>query len=201
MIFGLKLGNLIPALFFIINGYSYIFYALNGSSQLHYSAALQGVNMMLVGIFFLTRKDALVVSEESSETLSALVSTFTPGFFMAVKSTAAYALGYGLQTTGIFLSIAATMSLNRAFGILPANRGVKTTGLYRFMRHPLYVGYLLSFGGFILNNTVAINAAVFLVWLIATLHRTLAEERILLKDPDYAEYAKRVRWRFIPYVI
>ena len=31
---------------------------------------------------------------------------------------------------------------------MPANRGVVSTGLYRLVRHPIYLGYLITHAGF-----------------------------------------------------
>ncbi|UUZ47592.1 hypothetical protein LP420_31105 [Massilia sp. B-10] len=38
---------------------------------------------------------------------------------------------------------------------------VKTQGLYRLVRHPLYASYMISFSGYMLTNTSLRNVAVF----------------------------------------
>ena len=56
------------------------------------------------------------------------------------------------QLAGMLISITGLLSLNRSFGIVAANRGVKTTGMYRFVRHPIYAGYFLSMAAWLLQN-------------------------------------------------
>jgi protein-S-isoprenylcysteine O-methyltransferase Ste14 len=35
---------------------------------------------------------------------------------------------------------------------MPANRGVVSTGLYRLVRHPIYMGYLITHAAFVAAN-------------------------------------------------
>ncbi len=50
-----------------------------------------------------------------------------------------------LQLAALSFVIWGKISLGRSFAILPANRGViKRDGMYRFVRHPIYAGYLCT---------------------------------------------------------
>ena len=106
----------------------------------------------------------------------------------------------GLQIAGTLLSIAAVISLGRSFGVVAANRGVRTTGFYRFVRHPLYASYMVSFLGFVLGNLSVRNIVLIVVAFICQYLRAVAEERILGLDPEYQAYMAQVRYRFIPYI-
>ena len=53
--------------------------------------------------------------------------------------------------------IAGKLSLGRSFGLIPANRGVVSTGVYRFVRHPIYLGYLITHVGFVVANPTMWN--------------------------------------------
>ena len=73
------------------------------------------------------------------------------------------------------------------------------TGLYSFVRHPMYFGAsLLLLGGPLLLGSAwgtlcGLIAAVILGW------RSLLEEQLLQRElPGYAEYMQRVRWRLLP---
>ncbi|MEL0253295.1 MAG: isoprenylcysteine carboxylmethyltransferase family protein, partial [Novosphingobium sp.] len=89
------------------------------------------------------------------------------------------------------------MSLRRSFGVAPANRGIKTNGLYRFVRHPIYAGYLvLHIGLFILIPSVY-NLAVYAVAWAAQIMRIKAEEALLLQDPAYVAFKQRTRFRLM----
>lgn len=75
-------------------------------------------------------------------------------------------------------------------------------GPYRFVRHPIYTGYLFA----TLGSALAvgeIRGAIALVLVVAGIFRKMdVEERLLSKNfPDtYPEYSKRVR-KLIPFVL
>lgn len=106
--------------------------------------------------------------------------------------------GGAWQIAGIALQLFAKLSLGRSFGLLPANRGVVSTGAYRFVRHPIYAGYLLSEIGFLLANFSTRNLITIGVWMVLQIGRILLEERLLSDDADYRAYRARVRYRLIP---
>ena len=88
------------------------------------------------------------------------------------------------------------------------NRGIVTTGPYRWMRHPAYVAKNVSWwiGATPLLLTFAWTdpwrplPAILgtAAWSGIYVLRALTEERHLGSDPDYQAYRSRVRWRFIP---
>jgi protein-S-isoprenylcysteine O-methyltransferase Ste14 len=103
-----------------------------------------------------------------------------------------------LSALGLAIVVAAKISLGRSFGLMPANRGVVSSGLYRAVRHPIYFGYLISHIAFLLSNPTAWNAGVLVTADIALVLRSLCEERTLGRDPRYTEYCRMVRWRLLP---
>jgi len=104
------------------------------------------------------------------------------------------------QLIGQFTYVAALFSLNKSFGVVAANRGVKTGGMYRVMRHPFYAGLIVSNAAYVLQNMSVTNSAIFVTFVVLSIMRLVEEERLLRKDPDYAEYATRTRWRLLPFV-
>jgi protein-S-isoprenylcysteine O-methyltransferase Ste14 len=76
---------------------------------------------------------------------------------------------------------------------------VISTGLYSFVRHPMYLGnvfFVLSLP-FALGSYVALIPAV--LFLICFIPRILFEEKILVQKLDgYEEYMQKVRFRVIP---
>ena len=78
---------------------------------------------------------------------------------------------------------------------------VVSTGVYGFVRHPLYLGCLLMmFGAPLLVGSVAglLISALATVGLAA---RILGEEQMLQTElQGYADYERKVRYRLIPYV-
>ena len=106
-----------------------------------------------------------------------------------------------LITLGTAIALAAKLSLRRSFGLVPANRGVKVSGAYRFVRHPMYSGYVLNHIGIMLLAFSVWNVLVYATcWTLLYL-RVIEEERFLMGDQKYVDYAKTVRSRLIPGLI
>jgi protein-S-isoprenylcysteine O-methyltransferase Ste14 len=105
-----------------------------------------------------------------------------------------------LQAAGFILCLGGALSLNESFGIVAANRGIKSKGFYKFLRHPIYAGYFLEAGAYIAQNLTLSNIIVMVVWTLFQLRRIWVEEQFLSKDEAYREYKKKVRWRVLPFV-
>ncbi len=73
------------------------------------------------------------------------------------------------------------------------------TGPYAVVRHPGYLGSIMTWVGFALTSASAPTVvAVSALLGVAYRRRIHAEERLLLRDlPGYAEYAKRTA-RLLP---
>lgn len=107
-------------------------------------------------------------------------------------------VGAALQLLGIFWQLFAKASLRRSFGILPANRGVVSRGAYRFVRHPMYLGYFMTDMGFLLVNFGLQNLLVYSCQFALQVVRIVREEQLLSADDGYRSYKTRVRFRVIP---
>ena len=93
------------------------------------------------------------------------------------------------------------VSLGRSFGIVAANRGIRTGGPYRYVRHPLYSAYILTETGYLLENPSLRNWCLFGVVMAFQAVRIVEEERTLAEDPAYREYRRTVRSRVVPYLL
>jgi len=103
-----------------------------------------------------------------------------------------------LLLMGIFVQVHAKLVLARSFGCVPANRGLKFAGPYRYVRYPMYLGYLLSHVAFLLMNPTGWNLGVYVLCYALQVPRLLAEERLLREDAEYRDYMAAVRYRLIP---
>jgi protein-S-isoprenylcysteine O-methyltransferase Ste14 len=100
-----------------------------------------------------------------------------------------------LQIVGSAIWLWALVSLGRSFGIAPADRGLKTRGPYRFVRHPMYAGELLNSLGAVIAVASAQGVIVFSIWWLFQMLRILKEEPVIA---GYGEYRQVVRWRVLP---
>jgi protein-S-isoprenylcysteine O-methyltransferase Ste14 len=111
--------------------------------------------------------------------------------------------GVPLAAAGIFIRIAARLTLGRQFSgyvqTSPSHRLV-TTGVYRWVQHPLYVGYLLlliglaiSFGSGGALGITLVAGVPALVWRIRVEERALAT----WFGEEYDPYRRRTK-RMIP---
>jgi protein-S-isoprenylcysteine O-methyltransferase Ste14 len=108
------------------------------------------------------------------------------------------AVTVGVCAVGLLVVIVGKLSLGRSFGLIPANRGIVSSGLYRFVRHPIYLGYLITHVAFVAANPTVWNFALLVVADIALMARAVCEEDTLAKDERYRAYQTRVRWRVVP---
>lgn len=116
--------------------------------------------------------------------------------------------GYAVQALGLLVTIRSSARLDvlDLAGVRPllansASAAVRvpliTTGLYGFVRHPLYLGWILFVFGAPHMTLTRLSFAV-----ISSLYLALAvpfEERSLIElfGDDYRAYQSRVRWRML----
>jgi protein-S-isoprenylcysteine O-methyltransferase Ste14 len=154
-----------------------------------------------LGVFLiLTRRSATAVSTHPLDWALSLIAVNAP--LLAAPAAASTLvptqIATALMFAGMIVQISAKTALWRSYGLIPANRGVKTRGPYRFVRHPMYVGYTLTHIGFLLGFPSLQNFLLYLITFLIEVARLLREERILNRDSVYREYATRVRYRLIP---
>ena len=98
-----------------------------------------------------------------------------------------------VQLVGLLIALASLGTLGRSFGIVAANRGVKTGGPYRLVRHPAYLGYLIGYIGYVAENPSVANLSLLCVSTAFQLVRIGEEERLLSGDSTYDAYRRSVR--------
>lgn len=96
--------------------------------------------------------------------------------------------------------LSATLALGTKCSNL-TNRGIVTTGPYALIRHPAYICKNIAWWITILP-VMGVGAFLsMLSWSVIYFFRAVTEERHLRKDPDYQEYCRKVKHRFIPGII
>ncbi len=114
------------------------------------------------------------------------------------------ALGIALFTVGLLVAVAARVRLGdnwtdiETAGVLEHQKLVEG-GVYKYVRHPIYLGDLLLLVGFELAQNSWLVLGV-LPLLPVILRQAREEERILVANlPGYRDYCARTK-RFIPFV-
>lgn len=155
----------------------------------------------LIVTMLLCRRATDQISVNPRDWLFAFTGSFAsmmiyPGRLIEALVPVAATLMFG----GFLISVTATLSLNRSFGVVAANRGVKTAGAYEFVRHPMYLGYFLIQAAMLMVNFSLWNVVLLSIWAAAQFFRIHAEERMLVGDPAYQAYKALVPYRLVPLV-
>ncbi|HEY5107120.1 MAG TPA: isoprenylcysteine carboxylmethyltransferase family protein [Caulobacteraceae bacterium] len=149
--------------------------------------------------FVVFRRTTLTVTKNPLDWLMALAGTIPPLFLRPGGHPLAPPLvGALMMTAGVLIHVWAKLALRRSFGMAAANRGVKIEGPYRVVRHPMYVGYAITWAGFVLLNPTWLNAGLCLFAAAMQVMRILAEERLLAADSAYRAYTTRTKFRILP---
>jgi steroid 5-alpha reductase family enzyme len=114
---------------------------------------------------------------------------------LAIKVESVSLLGRMMGISGLALALWSMLVLGRRFGIAPADRGLVTAGPYRLVRHPMYLGELLSVLGALIGNVSLPNGLIVGLLAASLAWRILTEERIL---KAYDDYKAITRWRLLP---
>jgi len=112
-----------------------------------------------------------------------------------------------VQIAGVWLTVRSVQRIDplELAGIRDAHAagpgaGLQITGPYRFVRHPLYLGWMLMvFGAAHMTGDRLVFAAISSAYLLIAIPW---EERSLRREfgTAYVEYERQVPWRVIPYV-
>jgi methanethiol S-methyltransferase len=121
------------------------------------------------------------------------------------QATGAAALAMpAIQLAGVWLIARAVATIDplELAGIRPPSgtASLQTRGPYRFVRHPLYLGWILAvFGAGHMTGDRLAFAVMSTTYLVVAIP---LEERSLMRSfgDAYADYQRRVRWKVVPFV-
>jgi len=158
------------------------------------------VSEMLVVVLTVMRRSAAMVDRSVRARLLTALSMLGPPLLQPahVAALLPQSLTVAASIAGLAIVIAGKVTLGRSFGLMPANRGVVSSGIYRIVRHPIYLGYLVTHVAFLAATPSAWNIAALFAADSALLARAVCEEKTLSRDPRYRTYQQAVRWRVCP---
>jgi protein-S-isoprenylcysteine O-methyltransferase Ste14 len=154
--------------------------------------------------FVLAGKDRAVQSRRRSAVATGSMLAFFAGIYLLIRLRIgareipgiyypAAISGLMLLFLGTAINIMGRFSLGRNWGnqvIIYQDHKLVTGGVYRIVRHPLYVGLIWMFIGasLVFQNWATLAATVF-IFLPAMFYRANLEEKILVAQfPGYVEY-------------
>ena len=157
------------------------------------------VAYLLMALAFLAiRKSARAVTRRKRDYVYTIIGFSAPLLLQPARNGGPVYIAATLEFTGLAFVISAFLYLNRSFGLAPQNRGIKTAGVYRLVRHPMYLGYILAEVGYVFDNVSNLNLLVLIVSVLFLVLRLRAEEHLLERDRLYRNYSRKTRWRLIP---
>lgn len=108
-------------------------------------------------------------------------------------------LFYGVlwgMTGATTLTVAGMWTLRRSFSITVEARSLVTSGPYRLIRHPIYLGEILAAAGMALIRLSLVNGILLGIFIVIQLLRARWEEKKLAGVfPEYSGFAAQ-RWWF-----
>lgn len=139
------------------------------------------------------QKFALEILIPSFYFLPLVVAWFAPKDFGFGDGAVAW-LGWGVGVAGVLLWIAAMGALGKSLAVLPGSDRLVAGGVYKYLRHPIYVGIFFT----LLGIFIACGSRFGLVYLVVVvlplnLVRARLEENALQEKfgESYADYKSK----------
>ena len=108
------------------------------------------------------------------------------------------AAGLTLVMLAAGLSLVSLLAMGKLFGVRPALRGLVTRGPYKFVRHPIYLSYVIGDIGYNLQEWNFVTLLLVLVGWASLIYRIRAEERVISQHVEWSVYSGLVRYRLFP---
>jgi len=131
-------------------------------------------------------------------TLWGLIMLFSKGFFSSFLSMTVFTVGAGL---GIW-----ALLHNRLgnFNIQPKMKEgaeLVTTGIYAFIRHPMYLSVILMNFSFVLSSLTLLQMTLFLMLTFVLFLKAKREESLWMKESLEYEVYKENTKLFLPFLL
>lgn len=164
--------------------------------------AVKFITSLIIAVLFITRRSALTNLASKNVVLVTLVSLISPLLFhySSFQSILDIRIVFCLCVLGLLFSALALIDLGNSFGVLPANRGIKSSGVYSIVRHPIYLGYLIVTASWTVYQFTVWNLTILFLFITSTVWRIIFEEIHLSQDVNYLNYKSKVKFRLIPWI-
>ncbi len=190
------IGNIIIAAFLSVFVFVSVrqFYATGDVGYI-----LVAVNEAVYVVLYLLREHAVATSTSKFDWAIAFSATFL-ATLLRPANPYTILIGDTLIVIGTVVNIVSVLYLNRSIGIVPAERSIKTGGIYRYVRHPMYSSGILILFGYLLANVSLANALIVLANTALLCIRAEREELFLSRNELYRAYVANTPWQLLPFV-
>lgn len=178
------------------------------------------IPMLAAGIVLMVKNPALLarrLQTKERQIEQRWITALGGGMFLLGFAAAGLSFRYGVLMLPGWVSISAAAVLLLAYGLyaevlrentwlsrtveVQAGQKVIDTGLYGFVRHPMYSITILLFLSMPLVLGSLISFFIFLAYPAIIVRRIYSEETLLGRElAGYAAYCEKVRFRLIPYI-
>lgn len=152
----------------------------------------------IVAVALWRARQTFKVDKQFSTQLIVVAHIILPALLSSVEKSSNSAYFLIPVAVGLLTSVCALLDIGPSFGILPADRGLVKNGLYGFVRHPIYLGYLISMIGWCCFSPSFANFSILMLYVPLTILRIQREEFLLSEMSQYKSYSASVRYRIIP---
>lgn len=157
-------------------------------------AGLKTLVWAAFAVFIYKRKPSRRPSRSPLAFLACAGAILPAGFLVSPGADAALGLviaGEAIVVLAVCFTLASVLCLGTCFGVLPEVRGLVMRGPYRFVRHPVYLGEIAAFTGFVIASQQLVNLLPLAVFCAAQAVRLRMEEAALLEafPSEYRAFA------------
>jgi protein-S-isoprenylcysteine O-methyltransferase Ste14 len=160
-----------------------------------------GFYALVVFLYFIRSAARFTTKSLIVKTL-AFIASFLPfaiPFLSSSTDNSRIMLSANLITiSGMIISLYSLGALGKSFSIVPQARTLVQTGPYKLVRHPLYLGELISITGIVLARFSISAMTIYCLIITLQIYRAVQEERLLAGVfPEYESYSLK-KARFLP---
>ena len=131
-------------------------------------------------------------------TLVGLIMLLSKGFFSSIMSMLIFAVGAVLGIWALFHNKLGNFNIQPK---MKEGAVLVTTGIYAFVRHPMYLSVLVMMFAFLLGSSSAIQSFLFLTLVVVLYLKAKREESIWKKESqEYEAYIEKTKL-FLPFVL
>ena len=180
----------------------YALYRRLAEGNLNIPRACAALGLLVVIVTMLFRRAPQRVTPNPLWWLLAFAATYGPMTWVALappgRPIVSAVVTNALAILSLVILLYARLSLGRNIGFVPAQRQLVRSGAYAYVRHPIYTGLSLAWIALVLRLWTPLNLVMMLIFVTLIVIKGLVEEGFLRQDPEYAEYMRQVRHRFVP---